>query len=91
MKRREKVRSKTFSFTAVFEPDKETGGFVVTFPAIPNLATQGETLEEARRMAADCLEVYLEHLQENNLPMPSSEAHSAKAVREEIRVRLKTA
>ena len=91
MKRREKVRSKTFSFTAVFEPDKEAGGFVVTFPAIPNLATQGETLSEARRMAAECLEVYLEHLQENKLPMPSSEAHSTKAVREEIRVRLKTA
>jgi hypothetical protein len=43
------------TFTAVIEADAEDGGFVVTFPAIPNLATQGETLDEARRMAEDCL------------------------------------
>jgi antitoxin HicB len=50
------------SYTAVFEPAEE-GGFVVTFPAIPGLATQGETLEEARTMAADCLRTYLESLE----------------------------
>ena len=71
MKRREKVRTKTFTFTAVFEPDKEMGGFVVTFPAIPNLATQGETLEHAREMAAECLEIYLEYRREYNLPIPA--------------------
>jgi predicted RNase H-like HicB family nuclease len=38
-------------YTAVFEPSSE-GGYVVTFPAIPDLATQGETLDEARAMAA---------------------------------------
>jgi len=91
MKRREKVRTKTFAFTAVFEPDEETGVYVVTFPAIPNLATQGESLEEARRMAVECLEVYLEYRRENNLPLPESEEHSPKAVREEVRVRLKSA
>ena len=50
-----------FSYTAVFEPAEE-GGFVVTFPAIPALATQGETLEEAEAMAADCLRAFLESL-----------------------------
>jgi antitoxin HicB len=45
------------TFTAVFEPTEE-GGYVVTFPAIPNLATQGESLDEARAMAADCLRCY---------------------------------
>jgi predicted RNase H-like HicB family nuclease len=49
------------SYTAVFEAAEE-GGFVVTFPAIPGLATQGETLEEAKRMASDCLRAYLESL-----------------------------
>jgi predicted RNase H-like HicB family nuclease len=42
-----------FRYTAVFEPAEE-GGYVVTFPAIPGLGTQGETLDEARAMAADC-------------------------------------
>jgi hypothetical protein len=44
-------------YTAVFEPAEE-GGYIVTFPAIPGLATQGETLDEARAMAADGLRAY---------------------------------
>jgi predicted RNase H-like HicB family nuclease len=47
-----------FSYTAVFEPAEE-GGFVVTFPAIPGLVTQGETLDEATTMAEDCRQAYL--------------------------------
>lgn len=53
--------TKQASYTAVFEAAEE-GGFVVTFPAIPGLATQGETLDEAQDMAADCLRAYLESL-----------------------------
>ena len=41
-----------YTFTVVFEPSEE-GGYTVSFPAIPDLATQGETLEEARTMALD--------------------------------------
>ena len=48
-------------YAAVFEP-AEGGGYIVTFPAVPGLATQGETLDEARAMAADCLRAYLESL-----------------------------
>jgi len=46
-------------------PEEEEGGYVVTFPAIPDLATQGETLEEAREMAQDALRCYLEALQKD--------------------------
>jgi antitoxin HicB len=53
--------SREASYTAVLEAAEE-GGFVVTFPASPGLATQGETLEEAKHMAADCLRAYLESL-----------------------------
>jgi antitoxin HicB len=57
-------------YTAVFEPAEE-GGYIVTFPAIPGLATQGETMDEARAMAADCLRAYLESLRKtaNRCPM----------------------
>jgi antitoxin HicB len=58
------------TFTAVIEPDEEDGGYVVTFPAIPDLATQGETVEEARLMAEDCLRGYLEVLRETGRPLP---------------------
>lgn len=59
------------TFTAVIEPDEEEGGYVVTFPAIPDLATQGETLAEARLMAEDCLRGYLEVLRETGRPLPA--------------------
>jgi antitoxin HicB len=59
----------THTFTAVIEPD-EDGGYVVTFPAIPDLATQGETLAEARLMAEECLRGYLEVLREIGRPLP---------------------
>jgi antitoxin HicB len=58
-----------YRYTAVFEPAEE-GGYIVTFPAIPGLATQGESLAEARIMAADCLRAYLESLRKDGEPMP---------------------
>ena len=64
--------TKQASDTAVSEAAEE-GGFVVTFPAIPGLATQGETLEDAEEMAADCLRAYLESLALDGEP-PSYEA-----------------
>lgn len=44
-----------FTYPAVFTPD-EGGGFVVTFPDVPEALTQGETLEECMAEAVDCLE-----------------------------------
>ncbi|HET6238279.1 MAG TPA: type II toxin-antitoxin system HicB family antitoxin [Acetobacteraceae bacterium] len=58
-----------FSYTTVFELAEE-GGFVVTFPAIPSLATQGETMEEASAMAEGCLRAYLESLAIDGEPAP---------------------
>ncbi len=57
-----------FRYAAVFEPAGE-GGFIVTFPAIPGLATQGETMDEARAMAADCLRAYLSSRKDGE-PLP---------------------
>jgi antitoxin HicB len=79
-----------YDVTAVFEPDLEDGGYVVTFPAFPDLATQGETMEEARAMAAECLELYLEHLRDHGLPLPQGGEPSPTAIREQIRVELKS-
>ena len=54
MERKEPITSAEYTYAAIFEPVEE-GGFVVSFPAFPDLMTQGETLEEARAMAADLL------------------------------------
>jgi predicted RNase H-like HicB family nuclease len=45
------------------------GGCIVTFPAVPCLATQGETLDEVQAMAADCLRAYLESLRKDGEPL----------------------
>jgi len=42
-----------------FDPLPE-GGFSVFVPAIPEICTFGETLEEAREMAEDAIRCYLE-------------------------------
>lgn len=87
MTHQESITTTEYAFTAVFEPAGE-GGYVVTFPAIHNLATQGETLEEAREMAADCLRCYLEGRLKDHLPLPESEQHRIEAIRSQVKVRL---
>lgn len=61
--------TRQYSYTAAFEPAQE-GGYVVTCPAIPGVATQGGTLEEAGAMAEDCLRAYLELLAIDGEPLP---------------------
>jgi antitoxin HicB len=50
---------KSYKYTIVLEAAKE-GGFNVVVPAIPEICTFGETLEEARAMAEDAIKCYLE-------------------------------
>jgi predicted RNase H-like HicB family nuclease len=48
-----------YGYTTVFEPMPE-GGFNVLVPAIPEICTYGETLEEARLMDRDAIRCFLE-------------------------------
>ncbi|HKF47568.1 MAG TPA: type II toxin-antitoxin system HicB family antitoxin [Terracidiphilus sp.] len=52
---------------------QEEGGYVVTFPDIPEAITQGEDVEDALLHAADALESALEFYFEDRrlVPMPS--------------------
>lgn len=59
---------KILNFTVIMTPD-ETGGYVVTCPALPGLVTEGDTLEEARAMAADAIRGYIESLQKDGEPI----------------------
>jgi predicted RNase H-like HicB family nuclease len=82
---REQVR-----FTVLFEPAEE-GGYVVTCPALPGLVTEGDTLEEARAMAADAIRGYLESLRKDGEPIPSDKKLAADPIKEEITVNLEPA
>ena len=46
--------------TVVMFHDDEAGGYGVIIPTVPELATMGETVEDAFAMAKDCLEISLE-------------------------------
>jgi antitoxin HicB len=48
----------------------EEGGFIVTFPDIPEAITQGEDVEDALHHAADALESALEFYFEDGRPVP---------------------
>lgn len=52
----------------VFTPQEE-GGYHVYAPDLPGLHTQGETLEEATANAQEALDLYIEGLREDDLPL----------------------
>jgi predicted RNase H-like HicB family nuclease len=87
MARAKAIAARQFTYTAVFDPVVE-GRYVVSFPALPGLVTEGETLEDARRMAEDALRCYLEGHLEDGLPIPLEEEASPAAVRQAISVTL---
>lgn len=59
--------TKILNFTVVMTSDVG-GGYVVTCPALPGLVTEGDTLEEARAMATDAIQGYLESLRKDGGP-----------------------
>ena len=57
-------------YPAHFEPAEE-GGFVVTFPDIPEAITQGEDVEDALVHAADVLESAMDYYIQDGIPIPA--------------------
>ncbi len=90
MNHKEPITTAEYTYTAVFEPAQE-GGYVVYFPSLPSLVTEGETLEEAREMATDLLTGYLELLLERGKPLPASDIpQPSEPIREPLTVKLRT-
>jgi len=59
---------RVFDVVIVAEPE---GGYSVFVPELPSVATQGETIEEARANAQEAIEGYLEVMHEDGLPVPT--------------------
>jgi predicted RNase H-like HicB family nuclease len=59
-----------FTYTVVYEIDPETGVYCASAPAL-DLASHGKTLEEAREMIREALELHLEGMQEEHMPIPA--------------------
>ena len=53
------MRKEIYNYTAVFERN-EHGGYTVIVPALPGLTTEGKNLDDARKMAMEAIQCYLE-------------------------------
>jgi antitoxin HicB len=67
-------------YVVVFEPGaaSEGGGFTVTVPALPEIVTQGDDLEDALFMARDAIELSLAVRRDEGDEIPPSNAEYAR-------------
>ena len=82
MTKKETVTSHHYRYTVLIEPTEE-GVYVVTCPTLPGLVTEGDTLEEARAMAADAIRCYLGSLKKEGLSFPIDD-HQPRAEQVEV-------
>lgn len=78
---------KEYRYTVFFEPLEE-GGYNVVVPAIPEICTFGETLEEARAMAQDAIRCHIEGLIELGEEIPKDVAIDKEPIKERLSVAL---
>ena len=60
-----------YKLPLVLDPQPE-GGYVVTCPLLPELVTEGDTVEEALHNANDALEAVIEAFEDLGRPLPSA-------------------
>lgn len=74
-----------YDYTVVYVPDPD-GGYAAEVPAL-GIATQGETIDEARRMAQDAICGYIESLEKAGEPVPVEPRGPAqRVITESVRV-----
>lgn len=66
-----KLTRKIYQYTAVFEPDKNSGGFTVTIPTLPGCVSEGDTFEEALKNIKEAAVLYIEVMRDRSFNVPS--------------------
>jgi len=82
-----------FTYAVKLTPEKEEGGYVVTFRDLPEAITQGDTVGEALAEAADCLEEAIAGRIDDGreIPSPSSPKRGERIVSVPASMALKAA
>lgn len=75
-----KNQNTVLKYLAVFNPAKE-GGYDVSFPAFPGCVTFGKTFEDAKNMAKEVLELWLEEISDSGEEIVS---HNNRPIIDEI-------
>lgn len=60
-----------YTYAAVFTPETD-GGYSVHFPQLDGCCTQGDSFDEACRMAADAMSLYLYSLEQSDVTVPTA-------------------
>jgi antitoxin HicB len=68
-----------YSYPALFVPEKR--GFVVTVPDIPEVVTEGDSVEEATEFAIDAIEIVLSEYMRRQSAIPKASQRKGKNVR----------
>ena len=66
---KKKFLTSEYSYTVVYEPVRG-GGYQVVVPLLSGLVTYGRTFEEARDMARDAIQCYIEGLEKSKEKVP---------------------
>ena len=77
---------KEYKYTVFFEPAEE-GGYIVRVPAMPEICTEGDTLEEARAMAENAIRCVIESNSKLGEPIPKDVVTDQEPIKEQIAVK----
>ncbi len=66
------MKTTELNYTVLFQKEPE-GGYTAIVPSLIGCVTYGSDLEEAKKMAREAIELYLESLKEHNEEIPSQE------------------
>ena len=63
----------TYTYTVLFErfKDGDQEGYNVSVPALPEIVTWGQTLEQARANAGEAIACVIESMMQNGEPLPA--------------------
>ncbi len=53
------IAKKVYQYTAIFEPDDESGGYAVTIPSLPGCISEGDSFEKALENIKEAASLYL--------------------------------
>jgi predicted RNase H-like HicB family nuclease len=87
MKQSETITALHAQYVCTFRPDPE-GGYPVRCAAFPELVSHGNTLEEARAMTREPLELCLEVYRDERRPIPASDTEPRTTIKEIVPVKL---
>jgi len=63
------MKTNVLNYTIILQKESE-GGYTVTVPALPGVVTYGKTVEEAKKMAIEAIELYLESVASHQEEIP---------------------